>query len=445
MRILVRFGRWLQRIAGAAGDDFVSVEEARHAAAGRTKIGDGRGANVVMAPIQWIQRTFTLAEPVVQERDGRLWKPLPEHPAEERLSDPNPFYDGDTLMKAMVLSFCIDGNAYWRKIRSRLRGVVELWYIPHWLIEPKWPRDGSTFISHYEYTPLDGTKIDLDPDDVVHARNGLDPDNPRKGLSPIKAALREVLTDEEASAFSAYILHNMGVPGGVIAPEDAASAPDQGDVEELKEYMEKGFAGKNRGRWLVLGSPTKVQQFGFDPNRLMIGPLRDISEERICAALGVQPAVVGFGAGLQQTKVGATMRELVRLARVNCIEPTQDTIAKQLTRQLLPEFDPDPRRRRIRFDNASVPLFAEEETERAKRVGTLVSNGVLRVDHAQEMVGLEVDDSQAIYLRPTTHEAVRAGKAPEGGSGGGSEDGRDGDPPPPNRLRPAMHRNGRED
>lgn len=411
---------WLavRRFFGA-GDDFISVEAARHPSVGQSRIGDGLGTNVIMSPIQFVQRAGASAEFVIEERKGRLWRYAVTPPndslgAIRLLNQPNDHYDGGTLNDAMTLSWFLDGNAYIRKIRSAMGRVVQLWYMPHYTVEPKWPHDGSEFVSHYEYTPMQGFgKVELDPRDVIHLRVGLDPKNPRKGLSPLKAVLREVLTDEEASKFSAYILHNMGVPGGVIAPKDMAALPSEADVQEMKEFMQQQFTGKRRGEWLVLKKPTTVEQFGFDPGRMMLGPLRDISEERVCAAIGVPAAVVGFGAGLQQTKVGATMRELVRLARVNCIEPNQTKQAKQITRQLLPDFVPDPTGYRIAYDNSNVPLFAEDETERAKRATTLVEGGVMRIDQAQEMVGMEADATQRVYLRPNTHVAVAPGEEPE--------------------------------
>ena len=240
------FSGWMSRLRGVrASHDFVSVDDVRQAQAGVGKVGQGLDANVVMAPVQFIQRTFTQSIPIVEERaDGRKWKPLDEHPLEDLLATPNPFYDGDTLTKALLLSWLLDGNAYLIKARNRLRGVVQLWYVPHWLIEPVWPRTGGTFISHYEYNPDGAGKQNVAVDDVVHLRVGLDPRNQRKGLSPIRAALREVLTDEEASSFSAHLLGNMGVPGGVIAPKDIDVPMNPDDVKELKKYMKTGFTRK---------------------------------------------------------------------------------------------------------------------------------------------------------------------------------------------------------
>lgn len=403
--------RRVVRFLGMGHDGFIPANQGAYKST--AKVGQGMDANVVMAPVQWIMRTFTQAEPIVERLRAGKWQRVMEHDAELLLKNPNPYYDGDSLTKALLLSWFLDGNAYLRKVRSALLRPAQLLYIPHWLIAPKWPLDGSQFISHYAFSPPGGRSDNIAPEEIIHLRFGLDPRNPRVGLSQLKAVMREVLTDEEASAFSAYILSNMGVPGGVISPKSHESVPSQDDVEDMKKYMGSEFSGERRGGWLVLGTPTEVNQFGFDPNRLQLGPLRDITEERVCAMLGLPAAVVGFGAGLQQTKVGATMRELVRLARVNCIEPTQITISRQLSRQLLPDFESRPDRARIVFDNSNISMFQEDETERAKRVTMLVSGGLLRVDRGQAILGLDVDETQQIYLRPTQSVAVKPGEEPD--------------------------------
>jgi hypothetical protein len=69
---------------------------------------------------------------------------------------------------------------------------------------------------------------------------------------------------------------------------------------------------------------------GFD-----VSPLRDVSEERVCAALGIPAAVVGFGTGLQQTKVGATMKEMRQLAWTGGLIPMQKIVGDEIDRSLL--------------------------------------------------------------------------------------------------------------
>jgi HK97 family phage portal protein len=364
-------------------------------------VGQGYDSNVIMAPIFWIMRTFTEAHAEVESKTNGIWRHVDEDAppaALERLIDkPNDFYGGDALWKATCISYSLQGEGFWRKERNRFGDVLHLWYTPHWLIEPKWPQDGSQFITHYDYRPTGGPAIPLAPRDVIHFRFGLDPRDTRRGFAPLKPLLREVFTDDEAAAFSAKILENMGVPGLVVSPKDASFRPTDQDVEKMKT----GFTGDNRGSTVVTKGPTDVKQFGFDPQALNVSGLRDVSEERVCACLGLPSAVVGFGSGQQSTGVGATMRELRRLAWVQCLTPMQKSLARQLTEQLLPDFVSQTRRFRVRFDTSDVSIFQEEAELMANRVATLVQAGLLRVDRGQEMLGLEVDEARKIYLQPS--------------------------------------------
>ncbi|MFK4985474.1 phage portal protein, partial [Klebsiella pneumoniae] len=85
-------------------------------------------------------------------------------------------------------------------------------------------------------------------------------------------------------------------------------------VEATKTWFKQAFGGDNRGGPLVMGAPTDVTPYGFNPQQMNMSEGRDVAEERVCACLGIPAAIVGFGAGLQQTKVGATMEELRKLA-----------------------------------------------------------------------------------------------------------------------------------
>lgn len=379
----------------------------------------GLHSNVLMSPVMWIMRAFTEAQLVTQRRredsgGGIIWERALDHPLEILIDRPNPDYDGDALWKATALSYTMAGNAYWRKIRNAFGDVVQLWYIPHWMIRPAYDTNGVAFITHYEYSGgLSGSQIPVR--DVVHFRFGLDPENTRLGYSPLQAVMNEVLTDDEAALFSKQILSNMGVPGLVISPKDPNYKPGVDEVARLQTYFNDAVSGDRRGRAVVMGRATEVIQFGFDPNKLMLPNLRDISEERVCSAIGIPAAVVGFGSGLQSTKVGATMRELVKLAWVQALTPMQVSMARQLTAQLLPDFVSQTRRFRARFDTSEVSAFQEEAKAEAERISLLVREGILRVDRAQHMLGLEVDPSRAVYLKdePAEPMAPTAGDVPD--------------------------------
>jgi len=408
-------------------DNFIPADAGLHRGLSRTSfpfgasVQAGLESNVVMAPIHWITRNFTEAKAIVQRKVNRVWREQEGHKLGKLLTKPNAFYSGNMLWKATLVSALLDGNGYWRKLRNRFGEVIELWYLPHFTIEPNWPRDGSVYISHYDYRPQGrGRLIQLDPRDVVHLRyGGLDPDNTRKGLSPVRPILREVFTDEEAANFAASILRNMGVPGGVMAPKDVGSAQALGSEEvlKMKEYVKNNFRGDQRGDWFVSGVPMQIEQFGFDPNQLMLGSLRDIAEERVCAMLGIPPSIVGFGAGLQQTKVGATQRENRQSAWHNCIIPLHNDFGEQVSCSLIPDFVSRTDSHRVWFDRSGVSAFEEDKTETARRAGILVEKGVITVADAQQMTGIEVDERMRFYLLPSNavpFDGERQVAAPDG-------------------------------
>jgi HK97 family phage portal protein len=381
---------------------------------GVTPVETNRGlfANVVMAPVMWIQRTFTEAELVIQRRkaDG-IWENVLDHPIETLIDQPNDTYDGDALWKATALSYTMAGNAYWWKIRNVFGEVIQLWYVPHWMIRPVSGPDGlgngsSRVIDAYAVSMGVNGPVYLEPRDVVHFRFGLDPEDTRMGLPPLRSVWREIESDMQAAVFSDTVLTNMGVPGLILSPKDAASTPTPEQLNELRAYLKTAASGGNAGSNLVFGKPTDVVQLGFNPQTVNLDATRDVAEERVCAILGIPAAVVGFGAGLQSTKVGATMRELVKAAWVQCLIPMQKTLARQVTSQLLPDFHAQLRRYRAWFDMTEASSFQEEFNLRATSVAQLVAAGILRVDRAQQMLGLEVDTTRQVYYIPTATPAV---------------------------------------
>jgi hypothetical protein len=79
---------------------------------------------------------------------------------------------------------------------------------------------------------------------------------------------------------------------------------------------------------------TKVEQFGFSPEQLLLRELRRIPEERVTAVLGVPAIVAGLGAGLDRSTF-TNMAEAREAAYESGIIPTQRIIAEDIRFQLL--------------------------------------------------------------------------------------------------------------
>lgn len=382
------------------------------------EVGDMLDASVVMAPVMWLQRALPEATLAMRERkQGGKVEPVEEHPLLELIRHPNPHYGDIALWNGVIADFCLWGDAYLLKVRDLSGTVRELWYVPQFMMEPKAGLDGTEFLSHYWYTPGTGYgRILIDPADVIHFRNGLNPRDLRRGYAPMRSVIREIFADMESSNFVASLLRNMGVPGVVISPK-AGSMPSAEDVEATKTWFQQTFSGDGRGGTLVMGAPTDVQPYGFNPQQMNLSEARDVAEERVCAALGIPAAVVGFGAGLQSTKVGATMEEMRKLAWHNGVLPLGRALIDELQRSLLPDFEKPgrgARRLELYWDIDDVLALQEDENKQTERkLKELQAGAITLYDYLIE-TGRDADESHKYYLRPISVMEVPLAMAGKG-------------------------------
>lgn len=371
-----RSAAWFSMLLGSTTFDY------------RRSAGDGRTNAAVMACVRWAQRALPEAplQVVTRNRDGEL-KPAPEHALQMLFERPNSYYSGLHLLGALLADLMLTGNGYAIKLRSADNRVVQLWWVPSTLMEPRWPdNDPSVFISHYDYS-VEGQVVQVDPSEVVHIRQGFDPNNVRKGLSDLTSLYREIATDNEGANWTGSLLRNGAVPGVIISPEGDTSA-SAADLEDIKEKFQARFGGDQRGAPLVMKGPTKVQVLSFTPEQMNLRAVRQIPEERITAVLGIPAAVVGLGAGLDTTKVGATMREMREQAYESCLIPIQRLIVAELQMQLVKDFG-DPAKLRVQFDLSQVRVLQDDQNALHQRARDDLGAGLITLNQALQMIGQE--------------------------------------------------------
>lgn len=360
-------------------------------------------SSLVMAIVYWICRTLPEAPlQVVKMNTKGEREIIQNHGLPELLETPNPFYSGLLLWNGIFTDWIIEGNAYVLKVRNGAGAVIQLWWIPESMMEPQWDKNGGGFIDYYEYQ-VDGKLIRYDPKDVIHFRFGIDPYNPRKGLSPLRSLIREVYTDEEAAAFSATLLANMGVPGFIISPEgDGINSPviDQRDAEAVKQQFWNATKGARRGEPLVLNNQMKITTLSFNPQQMNLKDLRRLPEERVSAVLGIPAVVVGFGAGLDRSTF-ANFSEAREAAYESFVIPTQRLFASDLKTQLLPDFG-ETKGLKVEHDNSNVRVLQEDENKKAERIRGLFKDGIIMRSKALSELGYPTatDGSDDIFLIP---------------------------------------------
>ena len=177
------------------------------------EIGDGSANSAVIACLNVLSTAFS--EPLLQicKMDSFGNKEiLNNHPVESLYKRPNPFMSAGLLSHYIVLAINTIGDAFLYKNRNAQGQVVQLVPIMPNLVEVRGNSD--ELITHYEYYQhgKGGENLKISVGDVVHIRQGIDPNDHRRGHAPLKGVLREILGDEAAGQWSAALLHNMAVP-----------------------------------------------------------------------------------------------------------------------------------------------------------------------------------------------------------------------------------------
>ena len=374
-------------------------------------IGNGSSSSIVVACLQVLSNAFTEAPVAVMEEDADgLPTVVKEHPLVDKVERPNDFMTSDLLWQHYIWSTRLEGNAYYFKERSAAGRIAELWPLRSDLVKPMSLEGSNNLIDFYSYRPR-GTEVRIPPSEILHLRFGLDPTNHRLGLAPLKVVLKEILGDEEASRFSAALLSNMAIPGVILSPRGDAMGPKKEQADQIRDKWVERFGRDRRGEPLVLSGAMEVSTVAFSPAELDLKMLRRVPEERISGVLGVPAILAGLGAGIESSSGKSETVALIETFTEITIIPDWRRIGRQLTYDLLPEWDLRPGRW-VEFDTSNVRALQDDENEIWTRSDTGIRNGWLTVAEGKKMVGLDPGPEDDVYLRSIGTEAIPSTEAP---------------------------------
>ena len=342
------------------------------------KIGSGRKLSLLMAPVGWIARSVSGVPLDVTDVDG---EPV-EAPELAALLDRD-------LLYAVAADYTLYGNSYLEIERGPLNQPVGLRYLaPAW-VSPKGAAGAAsslaTSVVLYEVQMPRGTKRDVLPQDIIHFKVGIDPDAPLTGVSPLKILVQEALSDMEASKITKYVLQNRGIMGMVVSPKEKMPARTEEARKAFEAELQNLYTAKNRGKAFAANYPLDVTSGDVKLNDFALEIVRGVPEERVCAVLGVQPAIVGFGSGLRQTRVGATLEAERRTAWESVVLPTLDTLLAALNDKVAAEFGDN-----VKWSYSIPPghIAAENAKILAQRTSMLYEKGIMTLNEARAAIGL---------------------------------------------------------
>ena len=337
----------------------------------RADAGDLWRNSAVASCLAWYGDNSPIPKKRVVRRDKETGElvPVPDHPLIRVLDRPNPYYNWHDLLKALTLSYRCDGNGFLliSKPIGHLPGEpVNLWWIDHRRIWPRWSTTGDQYLGWWDYQ-VDGRIIRLEVDQVIHFRDGVDPHNDRLGLCALKSTLREVCSDNQGASYTSAIMRNMGVVGYAISPlspQDNFGHKDERD--EIADSFVEANGGENSGRPLVASLGMKIDRLGMTPEELALDKIMKIPESRICAAMRLSAMVVGLAVGAEQ-RTFSNYEEARKAAYEDGLIPLQTAFAATINQVLMPLLgEPGDV---FEFDYDSISFMRENQDAKFDRYG----------------------------------------------------------------------------
>lgn len=326
----------------------------------RRRLGKTYDNSVVAAGVFWYWRNLTYPRIMVERPKGDGsgdYIRLP-YGAFQKAIEHGAHYDHTVLFAGTLLSLICNGNAYWVKVRNNSGLVTSYAWIPHTRMIPmadKRNPDGTKLITYYRYTPIGGSPEELDPDDVVHLRFGIDPENPMLGLSPLVGALKDIVGDNEASTLSAALMINAGLTGVVISPKTGDKMPTRAPSPDQKDQMKDDFRRNTRGAQAGTPNffefPVDVVSMGYKPSEMVLDKHQAGFCSRICAGLGFDPMILGLPS---DSKTYSNFAEAIEAAWENTLLPMLEIIGIQLTHQTLDDYPSTQDGDRVSWDTSRV-------------------------------------------------------------------------------------------
>jgi HK97 family phage portal protein len=355
--------------------------------------------SIVAIGMDWYIRNWSQGVPAVRRPmpDGQV-ETVADHPILQLLAQPTPNVPPSLVWSWILPDYQLLGNAYFRKVRVAGR-VVGLQYLAADMVRPVGNKVNP--LTMYQYT-VDGTSYNIDLEDMIHIRYGRDPQDSRFGRSPVTSVLREIATDNVAASAAFGMVRNGGMPSIMVGPDYKGGVEDlsEDDARQTKRKLQQDFTGDNAGSVLVMTGPFKVEQVSHKPSEMAFDEIRRKPEERVCAALGLNPLVLQLGSGLERATY-SNLEQATRSAWTDGMIPLMRQMAEALTIALLPDYEETQPGDYLEFDVANVPALQADLNEDAERAERLYKAGIVDLATAKRVAGVTPSDDDEGYYHPT--------------------------------------------
>lgn len=349
--------------------------------------------------------TLAMREPriVVRRPKGDGFEIVKDHPIAILLAQPVPWHSGGEMRSLHLGAEMLGGNGFSLRHRSpngKLRGLE---YLPLASCHPVSVPGSGNHIDYFQVTLGYGADR-IAPENILHTKwHTPNPYGSALAIGPLESVLPQIAMDNRAARFEAALLRNGG-KAHLMTPRglDSRGNPLTFDKEQRKQFsdlMNEMATEDAAGSMAVVPWPMEVQEFGWKPSDLMLGDTHDLSEERVCAAIGAPLSWLGLGSGIESDSNRATREVVERQALLEFVLPHLARIAEQLTAALVPELgEPGDV---VDFDLTSIAAY--QRYLREMRIAGVSTTGgpVETVNEFRNSIGLDpIEGGDALRSAP---------------------------------------------
>lgn len=361
---------------------------------------------VVMACLGWLDRNFPTSDLRVCKVAGNdeLGDAIPNHPFMELMDQPNRRDTFHSFLQSYLLSDVVDGNTFLVKVRpNSQKGIHSLWWVPPWTVTviPSRSRDADAPIEKFRVM-VGGATQEYDPSEVIHIKDGIDPFNPTRGLSKLKAGLRSASTIDRAEAYTQALMRNCGAIPIMLSPSSEGEQIEPSNIPILREQFVEDQAGFGSGRPLFFPQGLRAEKLSVSPEEMALDKIRDFSLAALCALIGTPAMAVGLP---DPGKTYSNLAQAEYMAWRNGLIPRQDRFAEAIDIQC-PELV-DRTRERVVWDRSRVAVLQLPKLERLDGLTKAAGGPILTPDEARKFLDMnELPDGAGATL------AVQGGVKP---------------------------------
>ena len=333
-------------------------------------------------------RAITIKAQAVASRPLHLYRTeggsgkveIKDHPALERLYEPNWNMTLSDLLAYSVMWLEINGNAYWLYISDGDERDRGFWPLIPWQVRiiPKRNADGPwDLVEAYEFEGW-GAPQRFAPDKIWHVKYPNPADPYLYGRPPLADCAAGLTVLDLMYKHNIYGLAAGGFPA-VAAVLSATGDPQEVGAlkKRMKDEMRQSFAGYQSSRSIAIFPPgTDIKTIGATAKDMDFYQGLQIMVEQVLAILGVPASKLGLVKDVN--RANAEANDITFQGEV--VQPLCEFLAQALTADWLWLVDPEAHEQGLYFEFEAADISDKEynlrKTEMFLRQGVMVPNEV---------------------------------------------------------------------